>query len=39
MMAQIVQGQVVAECAPSYEEFHFQETPEVYNFKAYVAMS
>ena len=40
MKAQVIRdGNVVAECAPTHEEFHFEEKPEVYNFNAYVAMS
>ncbi|KAI0827705.1 glycoside hydrolase family 71 protein [Trametes gibbosa] len=32
-------GIVVAECAPSLDEFRVQERPQTYNFNAFVAMS
>ena len=40
MGAQIIHnGMVVAECAPSKDEFVVQERPQTYNFNAFVAMS
>ncbi|KAH9856724.1 glycoside hydrolase family 71 protein [Lenzites betulinus] len=40
MKAQIIRnGAVVAECAPSLDEFRVRERPQVYNFNAFVAMS
>ncbi|KAI0657744.1 glycoside hydrolase family 71 protein [Cubamyces menziesii] len=40
MGAQIIRdGMVVAECAPSKDEFVVQERPKTYNFNAFVAMS
>ncbi|TFY55802.1 hypothetical protein EVG20_g9185 [Dentipellis fragilis] len=40
MWAQITRGgAIVAECAPSLDEYRFEAGPRVYNFNAYVAMS
>ncbi len=40
MRAQVIRGDVVvAECAPSVEEFVVQERPQTYNFNVFTAMS